>query len=57
MAENVLYYGDNLEILRRYIKDESVDLVHLDPPLARRLCGGFIWQVCPPSVSRNQCSG
>jgi site-specific DNA-methyltransferase (adenine-specific) len=32
MAENVLYYGDNLEILRRYIKDESVDLVYLDPP-------------------------
>jgi adenine specific DNA methylase Mod len=32
LAENVLYYGDNLEILRRYIKDESVDLVHLDPP-------------------------
>jgi site-specific DNA-methyltransferase (adenine-specific) len=32
MANNVLYYGDNLEILRRYIKDESVDLVYLDPP-------------------------
>ena len=32
MAENVLYYGDNLEIFRRYIEDESVDLVHLDPP-------------------------
>jgi len=32
MAENVLYYGDNLDILRRYIKDESVDLVYLDPP-------------------------
>jgi len=29
---NVLYYGDNLDILRRYIKDESVDLVYLDPP-------------------------
>src|SRR5579884_445344 len=27
-----LYYGDNLDILRRYIKDESVDLVYLDPP-------------------------
>ena len=27
-----LYYGDNLEILRRYLKDESVDLVYLDPP-------------------------
>jgi len=30
--ENALYYGDNLDILRRYIKDESVDLVYLDPP-------------------------
>ncbi len=29
---NTLYYGDNLEILQRYIKDESVDLVYLDPP-------------------------
>ena len=32
MAENVLYYGDNLTILRDYIKDESVDLIYLDPP-------------------------
>ncbi|MEI7730638.1 MAG: DNA methyltransferase, partial [Verrucomicrobiota bacterium] len=30
--ENTLFYGDNLDILRRYIKDESVDLVYLDPP-------------------------
>lgn len=30
--ENTLYYGDNLDILRRYISDESVDLVYLDPP-------------------------
>src|ERR1035438_3151309 len=29
---NELYYGDNLDILRRYVKDESVDLVYLDPP-------------------------
>jgi len=29
---NTLYYGDNLDILRRYVKDESVDLVYLDPP-------------------------
>jgi len=29
---NVLYYGDNLDILRRYVKDESVDLIYLDPP-------------------------
>lgn len=32
MAENFLYYGDNLDVLRRYVKDESVDLVYLDPP-------------------------
>jgi len=31
-APNTLYYGDNLDILRRYIDDESVDLVYLDPP-------------------------
>ena len=31
--ENVLYYGDNLDILRRHLKkDESVDLIYLDPP-------------------------
>jgi len=29
---NTLYYGDNLDVLRRYIRDESVDLVYLDPP-------------------------
>lgn len=29
---NVLYYGDNLDILRRYVPAESVDLVYLDPP-------------------------
>jgi site-specific DNA-methyltransferase (adenine-specific) len=28
----ILYYGDNLDILKRYIKDETVDLVYLDPP-------------------------
>ncbi len=30
--KNILYYGDNLDILRRYVKNESVDLVYLDPP-------------------------
>jgi adenine specific DNA methylase Mod len=29
---NALYYGDNLEILREHIPDESVDLIYLDPP-------------------------
>lgn len=29
---NHLYYGDNLMVLRDSIKDESVDLIYLDPP-------------------------
>jgi site-specific DNA-methyltransferase (adenine-specific) len=29
---NHLYYGDNLEVLRESIRDESVDLIYLDPP-------------------------
>lgn len=31
-VENTLYYGDNLDVLKRYIKDETVDLIYLDPP-------------------------
>ena len=30
--KNTLFCGDNLEVLRRDIPDESVDLVYLDPP-------------------------
>jgi site-specific DNA-methyltransferase (adenine-specific) len=29
---NMLFYGDNLDIMRQYIADNSVDLVYLDPP-------------------------
>ena len=29
---NQLYYGDNLHVLREHVKDESVDLIYLDPP-------------------------
>lgn len=32
ITQNTLFYGDNLDILRDYIPDESVDLVYLDPP-------------------------
>ena len=34
---NQLFYGDNLEVLSRYIPAESVDLVYLDPPFNSRL--------------------
>lgn len=29
---NTLYYGDNLDVLRRHVPDATVDLVYLDPP-------------------------
>ena len=29
---NHLYYGDNLAVLREHIRDETVDLIYLDPP-------------------------
>ena len=30
--KNKLYFGDNLEVLREQVADESVDLIYLDPP-------------------------
>jgi site-specific DNA-methyltransferase (adenine-specific) len=32
MQPNLLYYGDNLDVMRRHVADESIDLVYLDPP-------------------------
>jgi len=29
---NIIYCGDNLEVLSKYIPEESVDLVYIDPP-------------------------
>ena len=45
---NKLFYGDNLDILRRYIKDETVDLIYLDPPLTQRptmCCFATEWHI------------
>lgn len=30
--KNKLYFGDNLDIMRHFIPDGSVDLIYLDPP-------------------------
>ena len=32
VADNQLYFGDNLHILREALVDETVDLIYLDPP-------------------------
>jgi len=44
MTMNTLYYGDNLEILRKCIKDESVDLIYLDPPFNSQRAYNVIFQ-------------
>jgi site-specific DNA-methyltransferase (adenine-specific) len=31
-VNKLLYYGDNLDILRKKVKDETVDLCYIDPP-------------------------
>jgi site-specific DNA-methyltransferase (adenine-specific) len=41
---DTLYYGDNLEILSRFISDESVDLIYLDPPFNKNAAYSVIFQ-------------
>jgi len=36
LKTDVLYYGDNLEILRKHIPDNSIDLIYLDPPFSSK---------------------
>lgn len=31
-SKNLLFYGDNLQVLKEHIATESIDLVYLDPP-------------------------
>ncbi len=47
MLDNLLYYGDNLDVLRRHVKDESVDLVYLDPPAFNRSANNGVGVPCP----------
>ncbi|MDR1742155.1 MAG: restriction endonuclease [Synergistaceae bacterium] len=30
--KNKIFYGDSLEVLRKYVPDESIDLCYIDPP-------------------------
>jgi len=52
--KNTLYYGDNLDILRRYIKDESVDLIYLDPPFKKNQTYNILFQERNGTKSRAQ---
>ena len=54
MDSNSLYYGDNLDILRRYIQNESVDLVYLDPPFNSNQTYNVLFQERDGSQSASQ---
>jgi site-specific DNA-methyltransferase (adenine-specific) len=40
---NKLFYGDNLEVLREHIADESIDLIYLDPPFNSNAGYNVLW--------------
>ncbi len=51
---NMLYYGDNLEILREHIPDESVDLIYIDPPFNSNQAYNIIFSETDGTASQAQ---
>ena len=51
---NHLYYGDNLDILRRYVADAYVDLVYLDPSFNSNRTYNVLFQEQDGSRSASQ---
>ncbi len=51
---NMLYYGDNLEILREHIPDESVDLIYIDPPFNSNQAYNVIFSETDGTASQAQ---
>ena len=49
-----LFFGDNLDVLRRHIKDESVDLIYLDPPFNSKLDYNQLYKEPTGASSRAQ---
>ena len=54
MDSNSLYYGDNLDILRRYVRNESADLIYLDPPFNSNQTYNVLFQEKDGSQSASQ---
>ena len=54
MDSNSLYYGDNLDILRRYVEDESADLIYLDPPFNSNQTYNILFQEKDGTQSASQ---
>jgi site-specific DNA-methyltransferase (adenine-specific) len=51
---NTLYCGHCLDVLRKHVKDESVDLIYIDPPFNTKRDDNYssrewrkqLWQTC-----------
>jgi len=54
LKTNVLYYGDNLEILRKYIPENSIDLIYLDPPFSSKKDYNIIFKEATGELSAAQ---
>ena len=54
MKTNVLYYGDNLDILRHHIPDNSIDLIYLDPPFNSQATYNVLFREESGAVSHAQ---
>jgi site-specific DNA-methyltransferase (adenine-specific) len=52
--KNKLYYGDNLDVLREYVNDESVDLVYLDPPFNSNATYNILFREKDGSLAASQ---
>ena len=51
---NILYYGDNLDILRKHINDESIDLIYLDPPFNSQATYNVLFKEPTGELSKSQ---
>jgi DNA modification methylase len=54
MKESTLYYGDNLDILKNHIPDDSVDLIYLDPPFNSKADYNVLFQEPTGTPSSSQ---
>ena len=45
MSSNVLYFGDNLRIMREYIPDSSVDRMYRDPPFNSKAAAAEFYEI------------
>jgi DNA modification methylase len=53
-GSNTLYYGDNLEVLRKYFPNECVDLIYLDPPFNSKADYNILFKEATGEVSAAQ---